>query len=118
MKKAYLLFLAVMLSVATFADNKQTVKIDGQLIEKTVSEITFDGDNVVLQYADNTSDIGDMSSVTLSFTYQTTGISQVEDIKKALRGKVYNLQGQYVGSSLQGLSKGVYMINGKKVIIK
>ena len=30
MKKAYLLFLAAMLSTATFADNKQTVKIDGQ----------------------------------------------------------------------------------------
>lgn len=118
MKKAYLLLLAGMLSTAVFAGSKQTVKIDGLLIEKTVSEITFDGDNVVLQYADNTSDQADMSSVTLSFTYQTTGISQVEDIKKALRGKVYNLQGQYVGSSLQGLSKGVYIINGKKVIIK
>lgn len=118
MKKAYLLLLAGMLSTAVFAGSKQTVKIDGLVIEKTVSEITFDGDNVVLQYADNTSDIEDMSLVTLSFTYQTTGISQVEGIKKALRGKVYNLQGQYVGSSLQGLSKGVYMINGKKVIIK
>ena len=118
MKKAYLLLLAGMLSTAVFAGSKQTVKIDGQLIEKTVSEITFDGDNVVLQYADNTSDQADMSLVALSFTYQTTGISQIEDIKKALRGKVYNLQGQYVGSSLQGLSKGVYMINGKKVIIK
>lgn len=118
MKKAYLLLLAGMLSTAVFAGSKQTVKIDGQLIEKTVSEITFDGDNVVLQYANNTSDQADMSLVTLSFTYQTTGISQVEDIKKALRGKVYNLQGQYVGSSLQGLSKGVYIINGKKVIIK
>lgn len=118
MKKAYLLLLAGMLSTAVFAGSKQTVKIDGQLIEKTVSEITFDGDNVVLQYADNTSGQADMSLVTLSFTYQTTGISQVEDIKKALQGKVYNLQGQCVGSSLQGLSKGVYMINGKKVIIK
>lgn len=118
MKKAYLLLLAGMLSTAVFAGSKQTVKIDGQLIEKTVSEITFDGDNVVLLYADNTSDQADMSLVALSFTYQTTGISQVEDIKKALQGKVYNLQGQYVGSSLQGLSKGVYMINGKKVIIK
>lgn len=118
MKKAYLLLLAGMLSTAVFADNKQTVKIDGQVIEKTISEITFDGDNVVLHYADNTSDPADMSLVTLSFTYQTTGISQVEGIKKALRGKVYNLQGQYVGSSLQGLSKGVYIINGKKVIIK
>ena len=118
MKKAYLLLLAGMLSTAVFAGNKQTVTIDGQVIEKTISEITFDGDNVVLQYSDNTSDNGDMSLVTLSFSYTTTGISQVEGIKKALQGKVYNLQGQCVGSSLQGLSKGVYIINGKKVIIK
>lgn len=119
MKKAYLLLLAGMLSTAVFADSKQTVKIDGQLIEKTVTEITFDGDNVVLQYSDNTSDNGDMSLVTLSFSYSTTtGISQVEGIKQTLQGKVYNLQGQCVGSSLQGLSKGVYIINGKKVIIK
>ena len=118
MKKAYLLLLAAMFSTAVFAGSKQTVKIDGQLIEKTVSEITFDGDNVVLQYSDNTSNQADMSLVTLSFTYQTTGISQVEGIKQALQGKVYNLQGQCVGSSLQGLSKGVYIINGKKVIIK
>ena len=118
MKKAYLLLLAGMLSTAVFAGSKQTVKIDGLLIEKTVSEITFDGDNVVLQYSDNTSDQADMLLVTLSFTYQTTGISQVEDIKQALQGKVYTLQGQCVASSLQGLSKGVYIINGKKVIIK
>lgn len=118
MKKAYLLLLAGMLSTAVFANSKQTVKIDGQVIDNTVSEITFDGDNVVLHYADNSSDQADMSLVTLSFSYTTTGISQVEGIKKALQGKVYNLQGQFVGSSLQGLSKGVYIINGKKVIIK
>ena len=102
MKKAYLLLLAGMLSTAVFAGRKQTVKIDGQVIDKTVTEITFDGDNVVLQYSDNTSDQADMSLVILSFTYQTTGISQVEDIKKALQGKVYNLQGQCVGSSPKG----------------
>lgn len=119
MKKAYLLLLAGMLSAAVFAGSKQTVKIDGQVIDKTVTEITFDGDNVVLQYSDNTPDQADMSLVTLSFSYSTTtGISQVEGIKQALQGKVYNLQGQCVGSSLQGLSKGVYIINGKKVIIK
>lgn len=50
MKKAYLLLLAGMLSTAIFAGSKQTIKIDGQVIEKTVSEITFDGDNVVLLY--------------------------------------------------------------------
>ena len=49
MEKAYLLLLAGMLSTAVFAGSKQTIKIDGQIIEKTFSEITFDGDNVVLQ---------------------------------------------------------------------
>ena len=36
MKKAYLLLLAGMLSTAVFAGSKQTVKIDGQVIDKTV----------------------------------------------------------------------------------
>ena len=119
MKKVYFMLLGVLLSTAVMADNKQTVTIDGSQVSKTVKEITFDGDNVVLHYADNSSATEDMSLVTLSFSYSTTtGISQVEGIKKALQGKVYNLQGQCVGSSLQGLSKGVYIINGKKVIIK
>ena len=119
MKKTYLVLLACMLSTVAYADNKQTVKIDGNVIDKVVTEITFEGDDVVLNYADNTSETKDMSLVTLSFSYSTTtGISQVEGIKQALQGKVYNLQGQCVGSSLQRLSKGVYIINGKKVIIK
>lgn len=81
--------------------------------------ITFDGDNVTLSYADNSSDTMDMSFVSLSFTYGTSaGIHQVEQLKEALQGKVYNLNGQLVGNSVEGLSKGVYIVNGKKVIIK
>ncbi|MFC2713144.1 MAG: subtilase, partial [Segatella salivae] len=30
----------------------------------------------------------------------------------------YNLNGQYVGTTLNGLSKGVYIVNGKKVVVK
>ncbi|WP_025002041.1 M6 family metalloprotease domain-containing protein [Prevotella dentasini] len=32
--------------------------------------------------------------------------------------KVYNLNGQYVGTSLDGLQKGIYIQNGKKVVVK
>lgn len=32
--------------------------------------------------------------------------------------KVYNLNGQYVGSTLSNLPKGVYIVNGQKLIIK
>lgn len=117
--KKYLILLACMLSAAVYADNKQTLKVDGQVIDKTITEITFDGDNVTLSYADNSSDTMDMSFVSLSFTYGTSaGIHQVEQLKEALQGKVFNLNGQLVGNSVEGLSKGVYIVNGKKVIIK
>ena len=33
-------------------------------------------------------------------------------------GKVYNMNGQHVGNSLNGLSKGMYIVNGRKVVIK
>ena len=33
-------------------------------------------------------------------------------------GKVYSISGQYVGDSLDGLAKGIYIINGKKFIVR
>lgn len=33
-------------------------------------------------------------------------------------GKVYNMSGQYVGSSINGLAKGMYIVNGKKIVVK
>ena len=108
-----------MLATNAFADNKQTVTIDGSAVGKTVTEITFDGDNVILKYSDNSSQTEDMSLVKLAFTYDaSTGINQVETAKKALEGKVFNLNGQLVGTSTEGLAKGIYIVNGKKVIIK
>ena len=119
MKKAYLLLLAGMLSTVTYADNNQTVKIEGSIIDKVVTEITFDGDEVVLHYSDNSSDTKDMSLVAFSFTYgETAGVHHVENAKKTWNGKIYNLNGQLVGTSIEGLPKGVYVINGQKVIIK
>lgn len=32
--------------------------------------------------------------------------------------KVYNMAGQYVGKSLDSLPKGIYIMNGKKFIVK
>ncbi len=40
-----------------------------------------------------------------------------EDIVPA-GSKVYNVAGQYVGESLNGLTKGLYIVNGKKIVVK
>lgn len=48
---------------------------------------------------------------------QTTTISSLMS-GKTMTGKVYNLNGQYVGTSLEGLAKGVYVMNGQKFVVK
>ena len=49
---------------------------------------------------------------------ETTGLESISAVANSANGKVYNMNGQCVGNSLEGLSKGLYIMNGKKVIIK
>ena len=55
------------------------------------------------------------AAININFDGETTGINNIET-NAAVNGKVYNLNGQYVGNSLNGLKKGIYVVNGKKVI--
>lgn len=65
----------------------------------------LDGD--IIEYDEN----GDM----------VTGIDSLdgEDLKPAVTdGKIYNMTGQFVGTSIEGLSSGMYIMNGKKFVVK
>lgn len=48
----------------------------------------------------------------------TTGIEDLVIDGVKANGRVYNLNGQYVGNSLNGLQPGLYIQNGKKIIVK
>ena len=103
------------LSVAAMADDVQKIDVS------KVSKITFEGDNVVITYNNGTvTTTADMATVVLDFS-SATGIEERVVLleKEGLEGKaVYNLNGQQVGNSAARLAKGVYIINGKKVIVK
>lgn len=47
-----------------------------------------------------------------------TSIDQIDGAKVVENAPVYNLSGQRVGYSLQGLSRGIYVQNGKKYVVK
>ena len=49
---------------------------------------------------------------------EPTGITDLVDDGANASGKVYNLQGVVVGNTTEGLPKGVYIKNGRKVIVK
>ncbi|MCD8291339.1 MAG: M6 family metalloprotease domain-containing protein [Prevotella sp.] len=51
-------------------------------------------------------------------TYEdVTGIENITvDRKSALNGKIFSIDGRYVGNDFNSLNKGIYIVNGKKVV--
>ena len=50
---------------------------------------------------------------------ETTAIDRLDnEVIIPANSKIYNMNGQLVGKSLNGLSKGMYIVNGKKIVIK
>ena len=49
---------------------------------------------------------------------EVTGITDVEGAAALEAGKVYNLQGVVVGDSVENLPKGIYIRNGRKVVVR
>ena len=48
----------------------------------------------------------------------TTTIQLPDDFMIPEESKVYNLNGQFVGVDADNMSKGVYVVGGKKVVVK
>lgn len=120
MNRFYLLFACLSLCWLTAsADTEETVTIDGVVVDKFVTRLTFDGDNVTLTFEDNTTQTADMSALSLSITYDSASVGISETVARPeTAGRVYTVSGQYAGRSTEGLAKGVYIMNGKKIIIK
>lgn len=45
-----------------------------------------------------------------------TGIDNVEATEAKADGRVYSIDGRYVGNSIESLGKGLYIVNGRKVM--
>ena len=117
------LILVIILSacwIGSWAKGEQTITINDLTIGKSAKKITFSGEKAMIVYADGSKQTENMGLIQLSFTYSTNGgIKKIETAdQKLVDNRVYNLNGQYVGTTLNGLSKGVYIVNGKKVVVK
>ena len=118
MKKVLLLMMLLMSGMNMMAD-------DGQKLDAAkISEISFNGDDVIILFTDGTSqtfEMGDTEkTITIDFS-NVLGMAERLQMTQALglEGKqVYDLKGNKVGKSAAALKKGVYVIKGKKVIIK
>ncbi len=77
MKKFFLALLTAVMSFGSvYAETVQSLSINGQPVDKTVTKIHFEGDNVVLHFGDET-ESHDMNTVALSFVTMS-GIDDAE----------------------------------------
>jgi hypothetical protein len=102
MKKLLMGFVALMLlSVPMVKADNQRLIINGETIEKTVARITFEGDLVVLHFADSGERKEDMNTVKISFTNATS----INDLT------TYNMRGVVDGKLyLEGLTQGAEVL--------
>ena len=113
MKKLLLICGLFLLAMTAMAVETEPERIDVQELAK----ITFEGDNMILHFKDGSkADLEkDLETVVINFS-SGTAIESVRQVKSMKNMGVYNLQGQYVGRGVEGLKKGLYIVNGKKVI--
>lgn len=78
MRKLTILFvmLCLMEVIPANAGIGQTLTVNGETIEKTVAKVTFEGDDLVLHFSDETTLKADMAVVTIAFD-ASSGISTV-----------------------------------------
>lgn len=118
-KRVFLGVAGLMLGLTAMAQTgaDQTVRVNGESIGKTVSRLTFCGDDVVLQFTDGTSMQADMSGVSIAFSYQATGIQEPERQPSlpVADGVYYQLNGQRLEQ--RPTKKGIYVVDGRKVVI-
>lgn len=71
-------------------------------------------------YFTTTANTGSHAKATVVFNLDdiiTTGINGIK-AGNSTEGKVYTIDGYYVGTSLQGLAPGIYIQNGRKIVKK
>lgn len=87
---------------------------DGNFFHPSEGKTTIKGLRGYFQFPTNVAlakmSIGDLSG--------TTGMLEIKVDENSEHAKIYTLDGRYVGTDAQTLSKGVYVIGNKKVVVK
>ena len=92
----------LMLVAPSKAATTQTLIINGEVVEKIVTKITFEGDLAVLTFADASVSAEDMGNVVLRFTDSPTSIKDINafQLNQAVDGSL-NINGLAEGTLVQ-----------------
>ncbi len=120
MRNIYVLALALIATTAK-AQTTETVKANNAKVSKFVTDIVLNGNNVVLKFEDESAKTYELLKTGIDLKYdETLAVSEVRQEQRPNDNQVYDLQGRIVGSigQLDALPKGVYIVNGKKRVVR
>ncbi len=111
MKKRFLtLCVASLMGLCAIADGVQSITINGETVEKVATQLSFDGDNVILTYSDGTTQTVDMGTVQIAFSATNSiGTLSTFEYKGIINGEMV------VGGLPVGSSYAVYDTAGKQL---
>lgn len=109
--------LSAMLGMALTAnaDNTQVVKIGGQTVQQTLTTITFSGDNLILTYADGTTQTVDMEDVSIAFTFADAMKALDAATSKDAPVEFFDMSGRQLRKAPQ---KGAYLMKKDNKVVK
>lgn len=88
---------------------------DGELYLPNVAEENGD---VLRGFRAYFKGINSIANTKVNIEGMATGIENINGATAYTNGKVYTLAGQYVANSTKGLMKGIYVVNGKKIVVR
>ncbi len=91
--------------------------IVGSMVKRAQAGTSIKGFRAYFSVPNSTSESSE-AALRVAIDGETTGIEAIEGIEINTPTRVYNLSGQYVGTSTTNLKPGVYVSGGKKVIVK
>ncbi len=134
----------VIASLTSWADNRQEIIINGQPVEKTLVQITFSGDDIILRFDDSSTQTADMGDVIIRlYDDDTTAIDQLQTfrLRQPVDGRlemvglaagttifIYDTTGKILmrttasqpttSIDISSFKRGIYLIKTGKQIIK
>lgn len=88
---------------------------DGELYLPNVAE---DNGDVLRGFRAYFKGINSVANTKVNIEGVVSGIENINGATAYTNGKVYTLAGQYVANSTKGLMKGIYVVNGKKIVVR
>lgn len=124
--RRFIILALLAISTSAFAEDFKYLTMGYNNVEKsitleTIQKITFENGQVVVTTSEGSETFPLSQMQKMYFSEMATGIGEIEKVEagenEKMKGKVFDLSGRKVSESSE-LSRGFYIVNGKKVIIK